>query len=94
MATKQLTLPGQVVKKHNTLVRSKITLDSAQGSKILASLIACIQPDDETFKEAYRISVKDFLPDTGGGNYRQDWHKIGNIRRVNFYSAQFVSESP
>jgi plasmid replication initiation protein len=71
MAQKQLTLPGTVVKKHNVLVRSKIVLDSHQASKILASLIACIHKDDKQFKEAYRISVKNFLPDTGGGSYRQ-----------------------
>ena len=71
MATQQLTLPGEIVKKHNELVRSKIDISSVQGSKILASLIACISTDDTKFKDAYRIAVKDFLPDLGGGNYKQ-----------------------
>lgn len=71
MAEKQLTLPGTIVKKHNELVRSKISLDSLQGSKLLASLIACIRSDDVNFKETYRISAKDVLPSTGGSNYTQ-----------------------
>ena len=71
MAEKQLTLPGQIVKKHNHLVRSKINLNSVLGSKILANLIACIHKDDKEFKDVYRISIKSFLPALGGGNYSQ-----------------------
>lgn len=71
MGTQQLTLPGEIVKKHNELVRSKIDIDSVQGSKILACLIACINNNDIEFKNIYRIAVKDVLPDLGGGSYRQ-----------------------
>ena len=53
------------------MVRTKITLDSVPGSKMLASLIACIRTEDLDFQEWYNISVKDFLQDTGGGSYRQ-----------------------
>jgi plasmid replication initiation protein len=71
MATKQLTLPGPDVKKHNDLVRSKINLDSLQGSRILAALIASIQPGSTKFKESYSVAVKSLLSDSGGGSYRQ-----------------------
>lgn len=71
MGTQQLTLPGEIVKKHNELVRSKIDIDSVQGSKVLACLIACINNNDIEFKSIYRIDVKDVLPDLGGGSYRQ-----------------------
>lgn len=71
MGMQQLTLPGEIVKKHNELVRSKIDIDSVQGSKILACLIACINSNDSEFKSIYRISVKDVLTDLGGGSYRQ-----------------------
>lgn len=71
MGTQQLTLPGEIVKKHNELVRSKIDINSVQGSKILACLIACINNNDIEFKNIYRIAVKDVLPDLGGGSYRQ-----------------------
>lgn len=71
MGTQQLTLPGEIVKKHNELVRSKIDIDSVQGSKVLACLIACINNNDIEFKSIYCIAVKDVLPDLGGGSYRQ-----------------------
>lgn len=71
MGMQQLTLPGEIVKKHNELVRSKIDIDSVQGSKVLACLIACINNNDREFKSIYRIAVKDILPDLGGGNYKQ-----------------------
>lgn len=71
MGMQQLILPGEIVKKHNELVRSKIDIDSVQGSKILACLIACINNNDIEFKSIYRIAVKDVLPDLGGGSYRQ-----------------------
>jgi plasmid replication initiation protein len=70
MAQKQLTLPGELVKKDNYLVRAKININNVTSSKILASLIACIG-DDKQFKEAYHIPAKELLPDTGGGSYRQ-----------------------
>jgi plasmid replication initiation protein len=69
MAMQQLTLPGELVKKHNELVRSKINISSLDASRILASLIACVRHDDTQFKDIYEIPVKDFLSDRGGGSY-------------------------
>lgn len=69
MAGQQLTLPGEVVKKDNVLIRSKIDIESVQSSKILACLIACINKDDTAFKNSYRIEAKDVLSHYGGENY-------------------------
>jgi len=73
MAHKQLTLPGPIVKKHNKLVRNKITIESALSGRIFAALVACIRSDDFGFKEKYRIQIKDVLTDagTGGTDYRR-----------------------
>lgn len=69
MALQQLALPGQVVKKHNELVRSKISITNVDGSRILANLIACIRHDDVDFQDTYRIAPKDFMADQGGKSY-------------------------
>jgi plasmid replication initiation protein len=75
MAIQQLTLPGQIVKKHNSLVRSKINIASKNASRILACLVAAIRPGDTQFKEAYAVPVKDYLPPDeegkGGSQYKQ-----------------------
>lgn len=65
MAMPQLTLPGQIVKKHNELIRSKINVTSQTAGKILACLIACIRQDDTQFKESYSLNIKDYLSAEG-----------------------------
>lgn len=69
MGTQQLTLPGEIVKKDNRLVRSKITISSVEASRILANFVACIHADDKSLKRLYRVAVKDFLADTSGRGY-------------------------
>lgn len=69
MAVQQLALPGKLVKKHNELVRSKISITNVDGSRILANLIACIRHDDVDFQDTYRIAPKDFMADQGGKSY-------------------------
>lgn len=69
MRTQQLTLPGEIVKKDNRLVRSKINISSVDASRILANLVACIHTDDKSLKQVYRVAVKDFLADTSGRGY-------------------------
>jgi len=66
MAMQQLTLPGEIVKKHNELIRSKISVTSKTASQILACLVACIHREDTQFKEAYSVPIKDYLRDEGG----------------------------
>lgn len=75
MAMQQITLPGEVVKKHNELVRSRINIANIDGSRILANLIACVRHDDTEFKDTYRVTAKDFMTDQGGKSYT-------NIRSV------------
>jgi Protein involved in initiation of plasmid replication len=75
MAMQQLTLPGEIVKKHNELVRSKINISNKTASRILACLVAVIRHDDTRFKEAYTVPVKNYLPPDeegkGGSQYTQ-----------------------
>lgn len=71
MATYQLTLPGQIVKKHNELVRSKVNIISVHGSRVLASLVSCVRSDDIEFKDIYSVPAKELLPSGGGGSYAQ-----------------------
>lgn len=70
MATKQLTLPGKLVKKSNEFVRSRLKLESATAGKIFTSIIACIRPEDKDFKD-YQIPASAlFQPgDKGGRSY-------------------------
>lgn len=70
MATKQLTLPGELVKKSNEFVRSRLKLESATAGKIFTSIIACIRPEDKDFKD-YQIPASAlFQPgDKGGRSY-------------------------
>jgi len=68
MAMKQLTLPGETVKKSNKLIRSKINISNVIGSRILASLVACVRSDDTQFKDTYSIPIKGFTDD-GGKSY-------------------------
>ena len=67
MAMQQLTLPGELVKKHNELVRSKINLSGKTASRILACLVACIRHDETQFKDTYTVPIKSYLPDDEGG---------------------------
>lgn len=67
MAIQQLTLPGEIVKKHNELVRSKINVSGKTASRVLACLVACIRHDETQFKETYTVPIKSYLPDDEGG---------------------------
>ena len=70
MATKQLTLPGELVKKSNEFVRSRLKLDSATAGKIFTSIIACIRPEDKDFKDYHIPASALFQPgDKGGRSY-------------------------
>lgn len=62
MAMQQLLLPGEIVKKHNNLIRSKINISNKTSSRILACLVAAIRNEDKQFKESYTVPVKDYLP--------------------------------
>lgn len=67
----QLTLPGEIVKKDNELIRSKINLSGKTESRILACLVACIRHNDTQFKESYSVPIKNYLPAPDGMIYKQ-----------------------
>ena len=69
MAMQQLTVPGELVKKDNRLIRAKISISSVEASRILANLVACIHTDDKALKQVYCVAVKDFLTDASGRGY-------------------------
>lgn len=71
MGKEELSIPGTIVKKSNSIIRTRITIKDVEGSRILAHLIACIRTDDVQLKEAYAVSAKDILPHVGGGDYRR-----------------------
>lgn len=70
MAKEELSIPGTLVKKSNSIIRTRITVKSVEASRILAHLVACIRTDDTTLEQAYQVPAKDIIPYTGGGDYR------------------------
>lgn len=71
MADSQLSLPGQIVKKDNRLIRTRICVDSVDAGRILANLISCIRVDDRSVQDSYSVAAKDFLTIHGGEQYRR-----------------------
>ena len=62
MAKDELSIPGTLVKKSNSIIRTRITVKSVEASRILAHLVACIRTDDEKLKETYSVPAKDIIP--------------------------------
>lgn len=71
MAIQQLSLPGEIVKKGNELVRSRISITNVSSSRILAALIAQIRPDDSALTTTYSIDAHKFLVNDGGNSYQK-----------------------
>lgn len=71
MAKKELSTPGTIVKKSNSIIRTRITVKDIEASRILAHLIACIRTDDTSLERAYSVAAKDILPHVGGGDYKR-----------------------
>ena len=71
MAKQELSVPGTLVKKSNSIIRTRITVQSVEASRILAHLVACIRTDDEKLNQAYSVVAKDILPHIGGENYKR-----------------------
>lgn len=70
MAKKELSVPGTLVKKSNSIIRTRITVQSVEASRILAHLIACIRVDEKRTDVRYSVPAKDIIPYLGGDNYR------------------------
>ena len=71
MGKEELSTQGDLVKKSNSIIRTRLTVKSVEASRILAHLIACIRTDDRTLEQAYTISAKELLPYVGGENYKR-----------------------
>lgn len=71
-ATKQLALPGAVVKKSNQLVRSKLRIENVYAARIFTTVASCIKESDEDFQE-YTFSSSVFVDpnDKGGAIYKR-----------------------
>lgn len=70
MAEKELATPNGIVKKSNDLIRTRITVKTLEGSRILAHLVACIRTDDTTLEQAYTVNAQDLLSAVGGKDYK------------------------
>lgn len=70
MAEEELSTPGALVKKSNSIIRTRITVKSVEASRILAHLVACIRVDEKRTDVRYSIPAKDIIPYLGGDNYR------------------------
>ena len=70
MAEKDLVPQNKIVKKSNDLIRTRITVRTVEGSRILAHLISCIRTDDTTLEQVYTVDGKALLPADGGKNYK------------------------
>lgn len=70
MAKKELSVPGTLVKKSNSIIRTRITVQSVEASRILAHLIACIRVDEKRTDVRYSVPAKDIISYLGGDNYR------------------------
>ena len=70
MAKEELSVPGTLVKKSNSIVRTRISVQSVEASRILAHLVACIRVDEKRADVRYSVPAKDIIPYLGGDNYR------------------------
>lgn len=70
MAKKELSVPGTLVKKSNSIIRTRITVQSVEASRILAHLITCIRVDEKRTDVRYSVPAQDIIPYLGGDNYR------------------------
>lgn len=88
--TNQLILPGELVKKHNDLIRTKIDVPSVHGSRILANLIACLKVEDNYFVPI-SISAKEVMNSGSGENYKRVKNVIEELAQA---TAQVEIQDP
>lgn len=71
MGKEELSVPGTLVKKSNAIIRTRLSVQTVEASRLLAHLVACIRTDDENLTSAYSVAASDILPYIGGENYRR-----------------------
>lgn len=72
MAARQLTLPGEIVKKSNALARARWSAESVWEPRLVALLASKVRTDDTDF-HVYEIPIQDVMPERerGGKDYRE-----------------------
>lgn len=70
MAGRQLTLPGEIVKKSNALARARWSAESVWEPRLVALLASKVRTDDTDF-HVYEIHVSEILHNHGGKNYKE-----------------------
>jgi len=71
MATKQLMLPGEIVKKSNALARARWSAESVWEPRLVALLASKVRQDDTDF-QVYEVPVGEIMRgSTGGKDYRE-----------------------
>lgn len=66
MAERQLTLPGEIVKKSNALARARWSAQSVLEPRLVALLASKINAEDEDFK-VYEIHISELLDNAHSG---------------------------
>lgn len=72
MAERQLTLPGEIVKKSNALARARWSAESVWEPRLVALLASKVRADDTDF-HVYEIPVTEVMPERakGGRDYKE-----------------------
>lgn len=70
MGSKQLILPGDIVKKSNALARARWSAESVWEPRLVALLASKVRHDDTDF-QVYEVPVSEILQSTGGRDYRE-----------------------
>ena len=65
----QLAFNGVIVKKHNDLIRARMTKVSLHSSRILTTLSSSIRTNDTKLSDEYSFKVSDIFPDDSGYYY-------------------------
>lgn len=70
MAERQLTLPGEIVKKSNALARAKWPVSSVWEPRLVALVASRVRVDDEDFQE-YEIPIQEIVQEKQDGQTYQ-----------------------
>lgn len=72
MAVRQLTLPGEIVKKSNALARARWSAESVWEPRLVALLASKVRTDDTDF-HVYEIPISEVMQEreSGGRDYRE-----------------------
>lgn len=80
MGTKQLPLPGEIVKKSNVLCRARWSVDSLWEPRLVALVASKVKQSDKDF-DTYQIPITELMPpgSRGGSDYKEVSGIIDNL---------------